>query len=376
MKTSVAITLIICGTVLICALNTGCSNSLDNNNKTPRKELDKNSNVAEIWYSTAKNHELKNENIVFVGHLLGELNADSMILSKEDQSRLYDSLDLYLKQFGFHFKAKAKPEIAQMHGYWLAWLISNGIKRTAQNHKNEDDVQSSYEQFFEEFRLDINARMLKKNGADNYAKYSEQIHACTKWLKDILNAYYSDLHDDFLFPAFKCPLNEEIKEYCLKYAREASEVPTVSKPKDMSMSEEKCFITKTINYSREISKLLAYAITVKTIWKDFHKTPEWGYMDSESRSCDLEMGKWPIDVMFRPDHDFNRAKALEEENRKKEEEEKKVKNESLTQYSVTLIPTRSFFCNTILLCAPIIHSWIWRCPSIWIREANKSFLRQ
>ncbi|MHC4215124.1 MAG: hypothetical protein ACYSWP_17320, partial [Planctomycetota bacterium] len=309
MKTSVVITLIVCGTVLICVPYTGCSNSLDNNNNTSRKELAKNSNVTEIWNLIAKNHELKNENIVFVEHLLRELNADSMILSKEDQSPLYDSLDLYLKQFGFHFQAKAKPEIAEKHGYWLAWLISNGIKRTAQNQKNEDVVQSSYEQFFEEFRLDINARMLKKNGADNYAKYSEQIHACSKWCKDILNAYYSNLHDDFLFPAFKYPLNEEIMEYCLEYARNASEVPTVSKQEEMSMSEEEYFIKKTMGYSREISKMLAYAITLKTIWKEFHKTPEWGYMDSESRTCDAEMGKWPIDVMFRPDHDFNKAKA-------------------------------------------------------------------
>lgn len=288
--------------------------------QSPGHEHVANRDVVEIWRSAAERHKLRGENIVFVELLLGELDVDSMILPKEDQSRLDASLDLYLKQFASRFKAE--PEAAKKHCYWLAWLISNGIKRTARNQEDADAMRSSYEAFFDELILDINLRLLKKNGVDRYVKCVQPIYTCSQWMKEVLNAYYSNLHDDFLFPGFKSPLNETIKTKVITYLREACEVPPTSKPKILVLPEE--VLVKDMKwYSKEIPKLLAYMITLRTIWNEYHKTPEWGFMDSESSSCDPEMGKWPIDVRFCPDQGLNWAAAQNEKDQGKEKEKEK-----------------------------------------------------
>lgn len=263
--------------------------------------------VAEIWTEVANYHELEKDNIAFVERLLEELGDDSTVLSKDRQSRLHDSLDLYLKQFASRFKAGSKyPE---KYCYWIAWLISNGIKRTPPGREKAEIIRASYEIFVDRVILDANVRLLQKKGVENYARHIETIESRSTRAREVLLSFYSNLHDDFLFPAFNDPMSKELRTYCMERTRRAVSVPLVTSPKRLEW------------YFRDICKFTAYWMTLRTIWKEYHRTEEWGYMSSGASTPSTAPGKWPIDVSFSPDHDFNRLKA-EEERRKAKKKEK------------------------------------------------------
>lgn len=284
----------------------------DSKSPIPNKDTLQKTNVITIWNTIASKYKINSVNIIHVKLLLAELGVDSTILSKEDSSRLRSSLDLYLKQFAFYFNAESEK-----HCYWLAWLISKGINRPVPNKKDVDSIKSSYEIFFDEVVKDRNDRLLKKIGKENYTKYEKQIDESSKWIRAMLDLYYDNLHNDLLFPAFKKPLTKEVRKNALEHVRKACELPSVRKPTRLLELEEEVFVKDLEKKTQHIPNTLAYRITLKTIWKDFLKTSEWGYMHSTAVSCHHKRGRWPIDMKFSPDHDLNRAKALDEKRREK-----------------------------------------------------------
>ena len=270
-------------------------------------EEDPDRTVVKIWKAVADDHELAEDNIALVERLLGELGDDSTVLSKDRQSRLHDSLNLYLEQFASRFKAGSKyPE---KYCYWTTWLISHGIRRTPPSREKADLIRASYKIFIDSLILDANVRLLQMKGVENYVRHIETIESRSMQARKVLMSFHSNLHDDFLFPAFNDPMSKELREYCMERTRKAVSVPLVTNPKRLEW------------YFRDICKFSAYWMTLRTIWKEYHRTEEWGYMDAGASTPSTAPGKWPIDVRFSPDHDFNRLKA-EEEGRKAKKEEK------------------------------------------------------
>lgn len=257
--------------------------------------------VAEIWKAVADDHELTEDNIAFVERLLEELGDDSTVLSKDRQLRLHDSLDLYLEQFAPRLRAGSKSP--EKYCYWIAWLISRGIKRTPPDIQEEMDIRYSYEDFVDRIILDAHVRLLQEKGEVSYARHIETIQSCSTRAKEVLLSFYSNLHDDFLFPAFNEPMSKELDTYCIERARREIKPPLHTRPKNLEF------------YFRQIGRLPAYWMTLKIIGKEFYRTEEWGYMSSSASTCGMIPGKWPVDMRFSPNHDANRIQA-EEERRK------------------------------------------------------------
>jgi hypothetical protein len=279
-----------------------------------KNEISKDISVLDIWKTKAEANKVRKENEILVGLVLKELKADSVILDKANQSRLSDSLDLYLTQFGSFFRLE--PEKAKSRGYWLAWLISRGVNRISQKQDDPELVYEAHRELFEEVIMDINIRMLKANGVDDYAKYSKQINESSKCIRNAIKKYYSNLHSDFLYPAFKSPPTEKTKQAVLKYMK-IHKVPVASSSKKMLVLTEEVFVRELQGLANEIPFLLAYSLTYNELGKDWYWTPEWGYMKSECETASQHEGKWPIDLRFYPNFEFTKAKKEDDERRKK-----------------------------------------------------------
>ena len=275
--------------------------------------------ATEIWTAVSRRHELEQDNIAFVECLLKELGDDSTVLSKDRQLQLHNSLDLYLEQFAPRFKAGSKhPE---KYCYWVAWLISHGIKKAPPDIQKETDIRYSYEDFVDRVILDAHTRLLQEKREVSYARHIETIQFCSTRARETLMSFYSNLHDDFLFFAFDEPISEEIKTYCIERVRKSVDVPLHTGSKNLEF------------YFREISRWPAYWMTLRTIGIEFYRTKEWGYMSSSATTFNMAPGKWPIDMCFSPDHDANR---LETEKREGIREIKRISNPSMRCYKPTI----------------------------------------
>lgn len=281
--------------------------------------------VIEVWKDTIEKHDFSKENIVLMESLLSELAADSIILSKNDQIRMNRSLDRYLQQFGGYFeerktaKSKPKPNKADLkknknpsegHCYWLAWLISRGAKEKKLTKEQIKTIRDSYESTVNDAISSLEKYLYSGLESKDKKKYSPYINKGNAWLKKTFDAYYRELHDDFLFPGFDKPIGKEVKERAIRGVLTFDVPrPPVGSEREMLVLKEEVYLKELEFWMADAPKTLLWHINYKALLLvGLKKTEKWGHMSYEGVT--RNDGAWPFLFQFKPIEAANKDERI------------------------------------------------------------------
>lgn len=248
--------------------------------------------VANVWNDVTHKRSIPKKAVELTEKLLGELNFADVVLNNEESNELYSALDYYLKQFSSRYSGE---KAIDGYCYSLAWLISNALTNMRSGEIQDiDAIRESYSTYFDDLLVELNIRIAKEIGDDDYARFKLHIDQMSKWSKELFMLYVENLNKDVLYPYFKAELQcDESK--LIDRTLGFSQTPGLS----LDIEDEE-YIDGLQFYYKHLPTMAAYNLTVVSNFDKLKHSDVWGTMDCQQVSRQPIQGEWPYDIWYLP----------------------------------------------------------------------------
>ncbi|MHC4060188.1 MAG: nucleoside triphosphate pyrophosphohydrolase family protein [Planctomycetota bacterium] len=245
--------------------------------------------LKETWRKAAENSGLHVRKINMVINYLDRA-VEPGDCQRLDQSRLAQSIGLYLEQFKDTFSGKYDAEAC----YWMAWLLAEAAKRPATTDKETEEARASFEALVEKVIEVLETKAQDAMGDANYAQYRTTVDIELARTEGRLRKYFDQLHNDALFPALKKPLDEKAEGEVLGRVRKDRILDSLLNRQMRRVSDEEFYQKWLRFYFDHIPERVVFWLVVQATKPDLRRAEYWGGMHHRASSCGE--GAWPIEM--------------------------------------------------------------------------------